>query len=580
MSFEDINVEESGSPEEQHERLDYDFPREQKHVQSEQVEDIPKLAVDDELLGEDVNSAESWLTWNKGLEETGFAPTEEITPENVDQLEEAWRIPETEPGKDKEGYFFKPKEPRSNPIIVPTNPPVLYFTEGDGTVHAVNARTGDEYWVHQPAFPDNPGGIFGWHRGAAVYENRVYVALPDVTVLALDRYTGEKLWRKEYFTDEQKNVLEKPNQVSVTQAPVVYDNKIFIGQSGDFGGYCVMSALDAKTGEPVWQKKTVPEEQWVENSWQYGSGAPWLTATVDPETETVFWSIANPTPWFFPAARPGPNKYTDSIIALDINSGELKWEHQILPADVWDYDAHNTPYLFDMEVDGETRRVVMADHKTGWSYVIDAESGRLLTRSEPWAKQDHMWADAFLSLPPLTKENKGEAWPGFSGATEWPPDSYSPVTGLHYLGGNNAANDIWRAKNWSYDAKKKGSLVGGGYQKLRHNGHSAHVAAVDPQSGDVVWKHELDDVNSKLPMVKMFTGGTTATGGNVVFHASSSGQLIALDATNGEKLWEAKTGQRILPSPVVWEDSEVGKVYVSVFANDYLQTYALDYGGQ
>lgn len=231
--------------------------------------------------------------------------------------------------------------------------------------------------------------------------------------------------------------MPSPNRISVTRAPVVYDGKIFVGQTGDFGGWTVMSAIDAESGESVWHQRTSPLEQWVEDAWRYSSTAPWLSPSIDPEPDTVFWSIGNPNPWFFPSARPGPNKYADSVIALDVESGKMKWVNQILPHDVWDYDNHMSPAVFDMEVERtvhlfdrikddlreagiedlgavreameaqfddltvevtEERRVVSTDFKTGHTYVFDVETGRLIERSNAWAKQEHEWADSFLSL--------------------------------------------------------------------------------------------------------------------------------------------------------------------------------------
>lgn len=287
------------------------------------------------------------------------------------------------------------------------------------------------------------------------------------------------------------------------------------------------------------------------------------------------WGVGNPNPWFFGAARPGPNKYGDSVIALDVNSGDLKWDHQILPHDVWDYDATTIPIVFDMEVGDETRRVVSLDHKTGWTYVIDVETGRLLERSEAWAKQEHEWDQTFLSLPPLGKENAGNMWPSVWGGTEWPPDAYSPTTGLRYIGVNNAPTAMWRADNWSYNEENPKKAVGGGTQKVKGGDHSAEVAAMNPDSGDVVWTHTLEHVKSNWPAARLYAGGTTATAGNVVFHGSSSGYLKALSAESGELLWESKTDRRIFTSPVVWEDPAEDTAYVSVFADEKFYTYSL-----
>lgn len=572
MSTDDI----VDGPEDQFEKLDHRYADASQHAASGSAEEMPRQPITDEMLRSASDSADSWLVWNKGLRQRGFAPTDAITPDNVDKLTLEYKAGDFDDAK-AETFKFKGEEPRANPIIVPTDPPVAYLTESDYKVHALDARTGKHFWAYQPEMPPPKeiGGIHGWHRGVAVYGDTVYLGLPTVEILALDRYTGEKRWRKEYFSDFQREEMPKPNRLSVTQAPVVYDGKLFIGQTGDFGGWTVMSAIDAESGEPVWRTRTAPHEQWVEETWRYSSTAPWLSPSVDPKSNTVFWAVGNPNPWYFGSARPGPNKYGDSIVALDIDSGDVKWVNQIMPHDVWDYDAHATPTVFDMEIGGETRRVVSTDYKTGWTFVFDAETGRLVERSDAWAKQDHTWAETFLSLMPLGKQNRAAMWPSQWGATEWPPDTYSPETGLRYIGANNAPTSVWRASNWEYQEEKPRKAVGGGVLPIKGGDHWASVVAVDPKSGDVVWEHRLEHVKSKWPAGRLYTGGTTATAGNVVFHGSSSGYLKALHAETGELLWEDKTDRRIFTSPVVWEDPANGKAYVSAFADEYLYTYSL-----
>lgn len=221
------------APEDQFERLDIEFADETDHVRFS-TQEVPKESITDEMIRSDRERADSWLVWNKGLQQQGFAPTETITPDNVDQLELEYEVPDLD--EKPETVTFKGEEPRSNPIIVPTDPPVAYFTEGDYTTRAINARTGDHLWQYKPQMPDEVGGIRGWHRGVAVYGDTVYLALPTVEVVALNRYTGEQRWRKRYFSEFQREEMPNPNRVSVTQAPVAYDGKLFVGQTADFGG--------------------------------------------------------------------------------------------------------------------------------------------------------------------------------------------------------------------------------------------------------------------------------------------------------------------------------------------------------
>lgn len=528
------------------------------------IQDVPQQPVTDEMLLNDVKRDDSWLHYNKGYEQTGFSPADQITPNNVGSLTQKYAI-ETEDA-----------ELRTNPIIVPTDPPVMYFTENNVTVHAVNARTGEEFWRFAPELPDDPGGVQGYHRGVAVWGDNVYATTPTTEVIALDRYTGEQQWRTSVLTADQEKIIQ-PKRISITQTPVVYDGMLYTGQSGDFGGWTVVLALDAETGEIQWHHRTAPKSEWVGDSWKFASAAAWMSAAVDPKSETVIWSVGNPDPMMNAAVRPGPNKHSDSVLALDAKSGDIKWAHQIMPSEVWDYDAHATPTVFDMQIGNETRRVVSTDYKAGWVYVFDVETGMLLRRSEPFARQDHTWSDSFLALPPKGKENAATMWPAVHGATEWPPDAYSPQTGMRYIGANFAAHNIYWDPDWQY--KPKGDLEvaqGGGYSNPDDTKHAAAVAAVDMQSGDLVWRKKLDDIAPDEPMETLFTGGTTATAGNVVFHGSSGNHLYAFDAKGGEQLWKEDLGGRITPSPVVWRDSSTGVEHVSVTAGGDVLTYATE----
>lgn len=559
------DLDRSIEPEEQGEYIDSGpYADTSKVERLDAAQEPPRQPVTDEMLHADVERADSWLHYNKGYEQTGFAPAEQITADNVGSLTRKYAV-ETEDG-----------ELRTNPLVVPTDPPVMYFTENNVTVHAVNARTGEEYWTYSPRLPDDPGGIQGYHRGVAVWGDNVYATTPTSEIIALDRYTGGRKWQVSALTPEQQEIT-KPERISITQTPVVYDGMLYTGQSGDYGGWTAIVALDAETGEIQWDYRTAPKSEWIGDSWQFASSAAWMSPALDPESETVVWSVGNPDPMLNAAVRPGPNKHSDSVMAFDAKSGDVKWSNQIMPSEVWDYDVHTTPTIFDMQVGDETRRVVSTDYKAGWVYVMDLETGQLLRRSQPFVKQEHSWSDSFLALPPKGEENASTMWPAVHGATEWPPDAYSPQTGMRYIGSNFAAHDVHYDPDWQYNAD--GSIevaIGGEYGVPDETDHRVAVSAVDMQTGDVVWQSELDDVSADDPSTMIWTGGTTATAGNVVFHGSSGGHLYAFDAESGDQLWKEDLGGRITPSPVVWTDPASGTQHVTVGAGGRMVTYALE----
>lgn len=551
-------------PEDSGERIDLpERVTEDTLQQSEAVGDVPRLPVTDELLREDVDRADSWLLYNKGLEQTGYAPADRLTVDAVDSLELEYTI-------ETEGSRLE-----VNPVVVPSDPPVMYYTgQGAGAVHAVDARTGERYWQYRVGVgEDVPIRAYPFRRGVAVREDTVYLPTPTPEILALDRYTGERRWLTNLLVDGQ---IE--DRVFVTQAPVAFDGRLFVGQSSDYATFTTMSALDADTGEIVWQRRTAPSEEWVDSTWEFSSAAAWMSPSVDPETETVLFAVGNPDPWQYGLVRPGPNRMSNSIVAVDAATGEVKWDTQICAHGLWDYDCHETPHVIDMEVDGEVRRVLITPWKAGWSYVIDVETGLVIERSEPFAKQD---GPVFLDLPPAGEENKAEMYPPNTGATEWPPDAFSPRTGYQYVGAVDDGHQLWYEPGWQFEEYSpdetdapRGFAVGGGFTSIPDHESRAYVAAIDVAAGEVVWRRQLDDVDPEWPPERLFTGGTTATAGDLVFHGSSGGTLFALHAETGEIVWRDDTGGRITASPIVWDDPAEECQYLAVAADDRIRVYA------
>jgi len=521
------------------------------------------------MLREDSARADSWLQYSKGLGQRGYTDADLLDDENVNSLNKKYSIPTDSAGM------------QVDPIVVPSDPPVMYYTTSNLSVIAANARNGKTYWKFKYALPADAAGQTGRNRGVTVWQDKVYFATTDSHLVALNRYTGEKEWDTLMLTDEQQE-MGQPRRMSITQAPLAYDGRIHVGMSGDFGGWTVVSGVDAESGEREWQTNMVPKDGWVGESWRFGSNAPWMSPALDPETDTVFYAVGNPNPMLNGAVRPGPNKYGDSITALDVETGDIKWTDQQIAHELWDYDTHATPNVFDIEVDGETRRAVSTDYKAGWTYVYDAETGRLLERSAPWSKQDHEWADHFLALPPRGEENAAAGWPGTPGATEWPPCAYSEETGLRYIAGLDGAQTMYWDPDWEYQPQGDIHLEkAGGYGPTKDTTVSVWVKAVDPASGEVVWETDLPDANEEWSMWRAWPGGTTATAGGLVFTASSGGQLYALDAETGDRIWSDDTdADRITAAPVVWTDPTNQTQYLAVAADDEIEVWSSSgYGG-
>lgn len=529
-----------------------------------QTAEPPKLDVTDELIRSDTPEADRWLVYNKGLEQQGYSPAAGLTKDNIDQLSPEYQIDTNSAGLE------------TNPIVVPSDPPVMYFTQNNQVIHCVNARTGRQYWRFEYGMPEDPNyEPLPRDRGVAVYGDKVYFGTGVMTLLALNRYTGRKLWEADGLTESQYNQMPYAwVGYGFAQAPIAYDGKVFVGQSGGDEsppGWTYGMAYDADTGERLWETNMIPHNEWVGETWKHGNGSPWMSPSYDTETDTIFWNTGNPGPMLNGLVRPGPNQMTAGIIALDAETGEKKWNNQLVPHDIWDYDGQFCTSILEAEVEGERKRVVEASHKTGWTFLFDIETGQLVERSRPFAKQDGV----FLEMLPQGRENRQNLWPGTPGGTEWPPDGYSRKTGLKYIGANDYANAIWYDTGWEYG---EDAGVGGGYTALPKGlgeefEHKAFVRAVDPSTGDIVWETRLPDVNPTWGSWRLFTGGTTATAGGLVFHGSSGGHLYALDDETGEILWRNDTGARILTEPITWTDPGAGKQFVAVAAGEQIEVY-------
>lgn len=539
------------------------------------LDDAPGDPVTDEMILNDGTNPEGWLSYNKGLEQTGYSPADRLTTDNIGDLSLAYTV-DTVPGLgDCVGQGQE-----ANPTIVPGDPPVMYLSAGAMQVTALNARTGDGYWTSQVGIPEiDAAGVR--NRGAAVYGDYLVAAFPDETdvyprMIGWDRYTGQQVWETNMMTPEQQVVVPE-DRLFTSQMPLTYDGKAFIGQSSDKASWTHVQAYDVATGDRLWNYQIGKPHRWVGDTWMFSSGAAWMTPSLDPESDTLFFSTTNPDPMMNSVIRPGPNEETQAIIALDPSTGEEKWTHQMLPHEAWDYDAATSPMVFDMEVDGEPRRVVAEAGKVGWLYIIDVETGELLQRSEGLGRQDHGPA-GFLQYPPAGQENMEEFWPQLAGVKEWPTDAYSPNTGLYYCGSNDTVMLMAYDPDWAYDWDREYTpafAIGGFFGFPEDAPVKGRVVAVDPASGDIQWRHTLDDIPTDSPAGYPFTGGTTATAGGIVFHGSSGGNLVALHEDTGDLLWSHDTGGRIAAQPVVWDDPDANTQFVAVASMQELYVYSL-----
>ncbi|QCC57968.1 PQQ-binding-like beta-propeller repeat protein [Natrinema thermotolerans] len=503
---------------------------------------IPEVDVDQEMLSDTGEDPESWLMYGGSYEQHRATPADVITPENVADLELEYEL-SVGTGSSMEG----------TPIVVPGDPPVMYQTNGPNHMKAIDPREGEILWSYTYAVPmgvelccdDN-------NRGAAVHGDTVYMTTLDSGVVALDRYTGEERW----YT----STADHEEGYSATWAPVVHDGTIYTGSAGgEYGVLGFIAAIDAESGEIQWQTDTLLEDEWVGASREHGCGTSWMTPTIDEEAGVLYTAVANPGPDFDGTVRPGPNFPTCGTISLDLESGEFQWGFQSSPHDVWDYDAVAPRVLVrDVETDDGSMDMVVGSDKTGWVYMMDAESGDLHERSEEICQHINMWE----MIPHISEDERVPFVPGAPGGNDWQPPSYNPETGLVYVIHQNYPQDLY----WRYEEFSEGNPYwGGGLADPASefpdewNGAITAFAAVDPTTGERVWREWIESEDDHY-----MWGGSLSTATGLVFNGTQNGTFVAYDGETGDRLWEYEFDVPISASPMSWYDPDEGKQYVAV----------------
>jgi alcohol dehydrogenase (cytochrome c) len=511
---------------------------------------------------------ESWLTYNGTYSSQRYSRLTQITRDNVDDLQLEWMLP---------NQVFGAWQ--SNPIVFDG---VMYITQRPNDVMAVDPVTGRVFWRYRHTNAENALVCCGANnRGVAVLGDKVFMGTLDAHLIALDRVSGTPLWKVE--------VGDVNRAYSITMAPLVVKDKVLVGVGGgEFGIRGFVAAYDAETGEEAWRFYTIPgpgepgHETWEGDDWEHGGAPIWITGSFDPELDLVYWGVGNPGPDWNPGQRPGDNLYSDAVVALDADTGELVWYFQFTPNDGYDYDAVQVPVLADMEWNGEQRKLMLWANRNGYFYVLDREDGEFLAGT-PFVRVN--WSSGLDAngRPIPTPQPEGmPTYPGNQGGTNWYPPSFSPRTGLFYFVAWEDYATIYRPEESEYVPGR--AFLGGGFDVLtpvpgapgvgigRTNpinnwtdavGHGV-VMAMDPRTGQPRWRFDQFDVSDSGML-------TTAT--DLLFTGSRDGYLHALDARTGELLWKVNLGGQIVMAPVTYEVN--GRQYVSVISGHTLVTFGL-----
>ncbi|MFC4550158.1 MULTISPECIES: pyrroloquinoline quinone-dependent dehydrogenase [Halorussus] len=516
------------------------------------VQDIPEKDVTQQMLSNSGQNPEAWLMYGGDYTQKRHSTADVITKENVSNLSIEYLV-QTGVSSSMEG----------TPLVVPGDPPVMYQTNGPNHAKALNARTGDVLWSYTYSNPTDVHGnqpaeerlllcCDANNRGFAILGDKVFMTTLDSGMVALDRYTGEQQW---YTSTANYEV-----GYSATWAPVIYDGLLLTGSAGgEYGVRGFLAALDPENGDIVWRRWTTPKDRWVGTSYEQGCATSWMTPTIDEKRDVMYAPVGNPGPDFDGAVRPGPNAFTCGTVSVDIASGDVNWNFQESPHDTWDYDSIAPRILLrDKEVRGQTRDVVVNPGKTGWNYTTDAETGKLLVRSQPTVQHLNMWE----MVPHVDSDESISYVPGPQGGNDWQPPSYSPQTGLVYLKQQNTPVEMW----WDHAEYEPGTAYfGGTFDDWPHvdtpegwNGHTSAIIAVNPLTGERVWREWIDDPN-------YLWGGSMTTATGLMFLGTQKGKFIAYDGETGEHLWESPhLGAPISSSPMSWYDPGTQKQYVAV----------------
>jgi alcohol dehydrogenase (cytochrome c) len=467
---------------------------------------------------------EDWPYFGRDRDNTRFATQTEINTENVDELGEAWS---TNLGPDQ--FIME-----SFPTVIGKT---IYVTTSTDEVMAIDGETGKIEWTYTPTVDFSQStGVGGYgisvNRGVAVEGGKVFVLTFDDKLQALSQKTGEKLWSSE-VADPSTGAYE-------SMAPTAYDGKVYVGDSGSEDGVRgFVAAYDQKTGKKIWQFYTVPKAGtgWVPKGG--GGGTIYMPPTIDTKTGTLYVGTGNPAPVIVGAKRPGANLYTDSILALNADTGKLLWHHQEQAHDLWDYDAESPVVLFDTEVEGKKVRGVAEAGKNGLLFILNAETGEDLFPPVPFVKRHHT---------PPTKKGTLEC-PGAVGGSQYSPLAYSPETKAVYVSGINLCM-VLRVTTEVVGGEKR---FGGDRVVPKETSKTGTFTAVDTTNGQVIWKRHMP-----TPM----DGGATASAGGLVFTGDQHGILYAFDAKTGKDLWQGDLDLAFGTAPVIY--SIKGQQYVLV----------------
>ena len=510
------------------------------------------------------NEPQNWLTYSGTYLGQRYSQLSQITAANAKDLGLEWIFQ----ARSLEKF-------EATPLVVDG---IMYVTQAPNDIVALDAVTGRIFWIYNYNLSPQASPCCGRvNRGLAILGNTLYMGTVDAHVVAVDAKSGRELWNTQLVGQEAGAWY------SITHAPLVVKDKVIVGMAGgerEIRGF--LAALDITTGKQVWRFNTTAgpgepgHESWEGDNWQRGGASVWVTGSYDPDLNLTYWGLGNP-PWMRDV-RPDSNLYTDCVVALDADTGKLKWYFQFTPGDQLDHDSTQIPVLVDMEWQGKPRKLMLWANRNGFTYVLDRATGEFL-RGQPFAKLN--WASGLdakghpIRIPGMEPTPQGTViYPGLQGATNWYSPSYSPHTGLFYIPTwENYHTTFIRAPGPVSDGRQTYAvqprtpipgLVRPPIVSWSEEDGYGVVRAIDPRTGEKKWDFRMSDVTDS---------GILTTAADVLFTGGREGYFYALDARTGALLWKATVGGVVASGPITY--SVAGKQYVAIAAGNSLFSFAL-----
>ncbi len=497
-----------------------------------------------ERLIQSAKEPQNWLTYGGNYAAWRYSSLDAINRTNIQQLVPVWTF---QTGKVDGGFSCTP--------LVADG--VMYITSPGNRVFAIDAATGKEIWHYYYALPKEMGLIYGpWNRGVALGDGLVFMGTVDNHLVALNSKTGKEAWNVDIESMKQCGC-------NITGAPLVVKDKVLVGVTGgDSAHRGYINAFFTKSGRRAWRFWTIPgpgepgHETWKGDSWKLGGGSTWLTGSYDPELNLVYWGVGNPAADFYGDDRAGTNLYTDSIVALDADTGKLKWHYQEIPHDVWDWDSAYECVLIDRVLNGVNRKLLVHPNKGGYTWVLDRTNGQFVSA---WRLAENInWISGIDEAGHLVGRKEpvpGQPaliCPSIGGGRSWNHAAYSPRTGLFYTTGIEWCETLTVHQE---DPNPAQTFFGGVFELKRppKGEPGSHFDAYDPVTGVRKWT-----VKSKYPLL----ASAVVTGSDLVFTGDPEGNFFAMDGNTGEKLWSFATGSGHRGSPISYAVN--GRQYIAV----------------